>query len=171
MNRKMYSLLTAGSLAAALVVGGAAQAKVWDFSYSGGGETGSGTFITGEVGSPYMITGITGTADGSAITGLSSYAGADQLLYIGGPYYADYSGISFATAAAIDYNLTNYPDGFNNITNSVVNPGGVPCCTVSIDMGVAAVPEPATWAMMLLGFAGLGFAGYRKSREAISLAV
>jgi hypothetical protein len=171
MNRKMYSLLTAGSLAAALVVCGAAQAKVWDFSYSGGGETGSGTFITGDVGSPYMITSITGTADGSAITGLSSYAGADQLLYIGGPYYADYSGISFATAAAIDYNLTNYPDGFNNITNSAVNPGGVPCCTVSIDMGVAAVPEPATWAMMLLGFAGLGFAGHRKSREAISLAV
>jgi PEP-CTERM motif len=25
-----------------------------------------------------------------------------------------------------------------------------------------AVPEPSTWAMMALGFAGLGFAGYRK---------
>jgi PEP-CTERM motif len=25
------------------------------------------------------------------------------------------------------------------------------------------VPEPSTWAMMLLGFAGLGFVGYRKS--------
>jgi hypothetical protein len=30
---------------------------------------------------------------------------------------------------------------------------------------VAAVPEPPTWAMMLLGFAGLGFAGYRRSRR------
>jgi hypothetical protein len=28
-----------------------------------------------------------------------------------------------------------------------------------------AVPEPATWAMMLAGFAGLGFAGYRASRR------
>jgi hypothetical protein len=27
----------------------------------------------------------------------------------------------------------------------------------------AAAPEPSTWAMMLLGFAGLGFAGYRSS--------
>jgi hypothetical protein len=27
-------------------------------------------------------------------------------------------------------------------------------------------PEPSTWAMMLLGFAGLGFAGYRKARGA-----
>ena len=27
------------------------------------------------------------------------------------------------------------------------------------------VPEPATWAMLMLGFAGLGFAGYRASRN------
>jgi PEP-CTERM motif len=27
------------------------------------------------------------------------------------------------------------------------------------------VPEPSTWAMMLLGFAGLGYAGYRRSRR------
>jgi PEP-CTERM motif len=30
---------------------------------------------------------------------------------------------------------------------------------------VIGVPEPATWAMMLIGFAGLGFAGYRRSRK------
>lgn len=28
----------------------------------------------------------------------------------------------------------------------------------------ATVPEPSTWAMMLLGFAGLGFFGYRRAR-------
>ena len=33
-------------------------------------------------------------------------------------------------------------------------------------MVVAGAPEPATWAMMLLGFAGLGFAGYRRARSA-----
>jgi hypothetical protein len=32
------------------------------------------------------------------------------------------------------------------------------------------VPEPSVWAMMLLGFAGLGFAGYRSSRKAVSIA-
>jgi hypothetical protein len=26
------------------------------------------------------------------------------------------------------------------------------------------LPEPSTWAMMLVGFAGLGFAGYRATR-------
>jgi hypothetical protein len=34
---------------------------------------------------------------------------------------------------------------------------------------VAAIPEPATWAMMLLGFAGLGFA-FRQSRRKVSFA-
>jgi hypothetical protein len=31
------------------------------------------------------------------------------------------------------------------------------------------VPESSTWAMMLLGFAGLGFAGYRRTRKPVSL--
>jgi hypothetical protein len=30
-------------------------------------------------------------------------------------------------------------------------------------LAVPAVPEPSTWALMLLGFAGLGYLGYRKS--------
>jgi len=29
----------------------------------------------------------------------------------------------------------------------------------------SAVPEPSTWAMLLLGFAGLGYAGYRKAKS------
>jgi hypothetical protein len=32
-------------------------------------------------------------------------------------------------------------------------------------IALSPVPEPSTWAMMLLGFAGLGFAGYRRSRR------
>jgi PEP-CTERM motif len=28
---------------------------------------------------------------------------------------------------------------------------------------VGGIPEPSTWAMMLIGLAGLGFAGYRRS--------
>jgi hypothetical protein len=28
----------------------------------------------------------------------------------------------------------------------------------------ATVPEPSTWVMMLLGFAGLGYVGYRRGR-------
>jgi hypothetical protein len=35
---------------------------------------------------------------------------------------------------------------------------------------IGTVPEPATWAMMALGFAGLAFAGSRKARSAVSIA-
>ncbi len=39
-----------------------------------------------------------------------------------------------------------------------------------LSFSVAGVPEPATWAMMMLGFAGLGYAGLRsRRREAISI--
>jgi hypothetical protein len=30
---------------------------------------------------------------------------------------------------------------------------------------LGSVPEPSTWALMFLGFAGLGFAGYRRTRK------
>jgi PEP-CTERM motif len=33
---------------------------------------------------------------------------------------------------------------------------------VTLAFQLTAVPEPSTWAMMLLGFAGLGFLAYRK---------
>jgi phospholipase/lecithinase/hemolysin len=34
---------------------------------------------------------------------------------------------------------------------------------------LAAVPEPSTWAMILLGFAGLGYAGRRKAKTSPAL--
>jgi hypothetical protein len=46
---------------------------------------------------------------------------------------------------------------------------GDPSAQFAIRSGVqviasAAAPEPATWALMILGFAGLGYAGFRQSR-------
>jgi hypothetical protein len=45
-----------------------------------------------------------------------------------------------------------------------VSGGGLNLVVDSIG-GVTAVPELSTWAMMLLGFGGLGFTGYRRSRN------
>ena len=34
---------------------------------------------------------------------------------------------------------------------------------------MAAVPEPSTWAMMLIGFAGLGFMAYRRTKKSAAV--
>jgi hypothetical protein len=38
-------------------------------------------------------------------------------------------------------------------------------------VGSSGIPEPSTWAMLLLGFAGLGFAGYRARKQSAALAL
>jgi hypothetical protein len=37
--------------------------------------------------------------------------------------------------------------------------------------GSLAVPEPSTWAMLLLGFSGLGFAAYRRKKRLIGVSI
>jgi hypothetical protein len=39
------------------------------------------------------------------------------------------------------------------------------------DTSVAAVPEASTWAMMILGFMGLGFMAYRQKRNGFALSI
>jgi hypothetical protein len=56
-----------------------------------------------------------------------------------------------------------------NFYGVVVVSGGVPSYASAGGL-LLSVPEPSTWAMMVLGFAGLGFAGYRASRKAASVA-
>jgi PEP-CTERM motif len=41
--------------------------------------------------------------------------------------------------------------------------------TVVVEGAASPVPEPASWAMMLVGFAGLGFAGFHASRRGAPL--
>jgi hypothetical protein len=52
-----------------------------------------------------------------------------------------------------------------------VNNDGTYNVTFQILGTVSAVPEPSTWAMMILGFAGVGFMAYRrKSKPALMAA-
>ena len=36
---------------------------------------------------------------------------------------------------------------------------------------VTAVPEPSTWAMMLIGFVGLGYAAFRRRSKGLAVAI
>jgi PEP-CTERM motif len=61
--------------------------------------------------------------------------------------------------------FTNAPS-FSDPFGTLVNAAGD---TFSIPIVIPEVPEASTWAMMLLGFAGLGFVGYRASRKSVAL--
>ena len=86
------------------------------------------------------------------VTGLGGYASPDNFLYPAGPFL-DAAGFSVDTATPNLFNF--YYDGNYAEISPVIS---------------APVPEPATWARMLAGFAGLGYAGYRKSRKAAPIA-
>ena len=75
---------------------------------------------------------------------------------------ADTSESAGITTNAIAVDFT----GFLGVTGSI----DVAQSFASIDVTTPSVPETSTWAMMLLGFAGLGYAAYRKGRPTVSIA-
>ena len=62
-------------------------------------------------------------------------------------FVANASSVDFHFQEAYNPNSPTYEVGVDNF---------------QISGGVGAVPEPSTWAMMLIGFAGLGFMAYRR---------
>jgi PEP-CTERM motif len=61
---------------------------------------------------------------------------------------------------------------FSNISSLVIQPNNYTLIDdLQLNATVAAVPEPSTWAMMILGFAGVSFMAYRrKSKPALMTA-
>jgi PEP-CTERM motif len=105
----------------------------------------------------------------------------DNLFWPGGapPTAADYPGAgAFLDIYGLMFSISSgaVVDLFSNGVGFGVNPGdtnvfGVAVATADVSLdyvanGVfASAPEPSTWAMMIVGFAGLGFAGYRAWRK------
>ncbi len=191
MSRSTLKILVAAFVTASALLGaarGAHASVVFDWSYvgnNGGAVSASGTVTTTpEGGGVYDVTAITGQRNGVPITGLATYAGDDQLVYTpaanlyGVDAAVDYPGLAYA-AGGVDYNVYYFPLPYTS--SDVYWCGGYGYCEVGpsslgIPSGIVtsftltAVPEASTWAMMLLGFAGLGFAGYRASRRVVALA-
>jgi hypothetical protein len=71
--------------------------------------------------------------------------------------FVDAAGIGFFdTVSGDQYQLANDPEG------SV--PGG-------ITVRVRVIPEPSTWAMVMIGFAVLGYAASRRSRKNLNVSI
>ena len=96
------------------------------------------------------------------------------------------SSISFGTGGASQFQFQSPSSGFaqfggatvfsGSLNSPVFNPGtyaftGFTSGTLTISNAMAAVPEPATWAMMMVGFGAAGFVmRRRKPRPSVSYA-
>ena len=88
-----------------------------------------------------------------------SYRGDLLLGVIEGDVGVIINGVQVVAEEFVDDGVINLGSSFGpNIDLTIVSYGG------EFVLG-GAVPEPSTWAMMLMGFAGLGFAGYGSTRR------
>jgi hypothetical protein len=139
---------------------------IFDFSTTtpliGGSGSGSGSIFTDDITvdsrgfTAQTITGINGTFNGSTITGLATPFGANNLYYVTGPSFVDGSGLGFVTAAGTNVNLF-FQDSVGSYRINTTSPFTSSFVQATSSEAIAAVPEPATWAMMLLGFGAIGF--------------
>ena len=131
--------------------------------------SGSGTFTVSDTAEvvngteAFKITDISGILNGSAITGLvPGIFGADNFFYKT-ELFVRGQGIGFRNEAGTTANLF-LQQGSRYRVNTLS-----PFASAFVDANVSlvevngAVPEPATWAMMLLGFFGVGAAMRRKA--------
>ena len=102
----------------------------------------------------YTVLAVSGERDGYAITGLSPYASADQLLFAGDTYF-DVAGISFETATG-DYNLFACNGGYYEVASTVDLVGYVSSGVSLTSFTITEVPEPASIALLALGLIGMG---------------
>jgi PEP-CTERM motif len=126
------------------------------------------------------------TLTGSALTATATqlffnFGGSTNSLLEFAPsnFFTGGGGISLqmcdSAGTCLDQNLTQ---SHSRLMMAFIAPG---CCStssgvnesVALQIGAASttpsVPEPSTWALMLVGFAGLGFA-FRRSRRKVSCA-
>lgn len=64
------------------------------------------------------------------------------------------------------YTFTATSTSSNNLLDFYFTSGSYPAKDVLLaDVNISAVPEPSTWAMMILGFLGVGFMAYRRKQS------
>lgn len=133
---------------------GAPNAHADSFTFAvTGAYSGTGTFTTNPLsGGTYLITEITGTFDGSAITSLISLGGFmanDNLLYPSIPFL-DGSGVSFTLADGNDVNVCSFV-GTECFDSTLAFVGTTAIGEVSLSVSPTATPEPSSIALMLAG--------------------
>lgn len=159
---------------ASIAIAAPASAATYNFNFSGpalfGSRTiaGSGVFTTSNAATTvagqtaYSIVSITGTADGSAINAPNTGASYGNY-FTTGPAFLDGTGLRFFTNAGEDvrFFFQDPPTALYRV-NTFGNGGGFTGFVTATSSPLAAVPEPAIWGSMLLGFGLIGAALRRR---------
>ena len=158
-----------------------AQASVFNFSITSLNGNAVRQFTTTDGPNSFTVSSVSGTVIGTtAINGLASYGGNDNTLFFpGSPNFVERAGVAFA-AGGLSYNIFSITPALNNYGFCVSSaqpsctggeadnaPPAVFTLTPSV---VAAVSEPSTWALMILGFAGVGYVAYRRKDKLLPTA-
>ncbi len=170
MNR-IQGLLAAAAASLALVGTAARADTTWNFSYTGNGVQGSGSFQTaGDGSTPSAVLDITGTFDDPTITngtidgvvplGADGTFNYDNLF--GGTTYFSGDGLLFDVNGSEHVNLYYNGSGYSIVafeSGSILDED----VSLTISAVAAPVPEPGTLAMVLAGLVALTFASRRIS--------
>jgi hypothetical protein len=162
---KFKSMFLGATLAATALLPVAAQASLLSFVISGA-DNASFTLDSNPVPdglanvghgaiNPYFLN-VIGTLNGGPVT-------FDQItFYEPADFGGLYAGPLFNLMGPQIFGNTNTAPSFapGTFLLTELGTGAIETLTIS-----AAVPEPSTWAMMLLGFAGIGFMTYRRKNK------
>src|SRR4051812_8243517 len=166
MEREMKFSVCVALICAVMSVGTPAQAVTYDWSFSSGIGSGSGTFNTATPVGPAQIVGISGTWNGNTISSLLAPGGFlsndNTLLALTPSIALDFGGFSFA-ANGLDVNIffctsansrpcSAVGDYWFQDRNDVLSVGAF-----NVVPALTATPVPAALPLFL---SGLGFLGW-----------
>jgi PEP-CTERM motif len=174
----MKLILKAAVAACAMCVASSASAAVYDWAITSALYNGSGQLTTEDTANPnaLLVTVFSGTLNGWEVT-LRDPGTYDNnnLLFPDGASFPDtgpttslvgHQGIAFL-ADGLSWRLFADPIAPHPMTLASI------CCFSRVDFSIepattAAVPEPGTWTMMLLGFGAAGFALRRRKQTELT---
>ena len=83
----------------------------------------------------------------------------DALVYLNGKYVGGNPGVHNLVTSTLDLGKLNGSEQLEIFYADRADVGAY------LSLGVSGVPEPSTWAMMILGFFGVGFMAYRRKQN------